>query len=128
MIIRKMDELSNDGRSIEWGNGQSHRFLVEKDGMGYSLTETHINPNTSSTLEYKNHLESCYCIGGGGKVVDDQTGEEHEIKAGTMYALDKHDRHQLVAGEDGMRLVCMFTPALRGNEVHKLNADGSSSY
>ncbi len=128
MIIRKMKDIQGTERDVAWGNGMSRRFLIEQDGMGYSLTDTQIAPNTVSTLEYRNHLEACYCIEGSGKVVDEQSGDEHEINVGTMYALDRHDRHQLVGGENGMRLVCMFTPALRGDEVHKLNADGSSSY
>lgn len=128
MIIRKMEDIQGTDRDVSWGNGKSRRFLIEKDGMGYSLTDTKIAPNTCSTLEYRNHLEACYCIDGSGKVVDEVTGEEHEISVGTMYALNRHDRHQLIGGEEGMRLVCMFTPALRGDEVHKLQDDGSSSY
>ncbi len=128
MIIRKLDDIDGTERDVFWGNGKSRRFLVERDGMGYSLTDTLIEANTSSTLEYCNHLEACYCISGSGKVVNDQTGEEHEVSVGTMYALDQHDKHQLIAGDDGLRLVCMFTPALRGDEVHSLSADGSSSY
>lgn len=128
MIIRKLNELQGTDRNVAWGNGMSRRFLTASDGMGYSLTDTQIAPNSCSVLEYRNHLEACYCIEGSGKVVDEQTGEEHEIEVGTMYALDKHDRHQLIGGAEGMRLVCMFTPALRGDEIHQLNADGSSSY
>ena len=128
MIIRSLSEINGSDRDVAWGNGLSRRFLIERDGMGYSLTDTQIDPNTCSTLEYTNHLEACYCIEGSGKVVDDTTGAEHVIEVGTMYALDQHDKHQLIAGEDGMRLVCVFTPALRGDEAHRLNADGSSSY
>ncbi|MFV0386841.1 ectoine synthase [Paracoccus sp. (in: a-proteobacteria)] len=128
MIIRTLDEIEGTERDVSWGNGKSRRFLIERDGMGYSMTDTQIAPNTCSVLEYRNHLETCYCVEGSGKVVDESTGAEHEITAGTMYALDRHDRHQLIGGENGMRLVCMFTPALRGDEVHDLNGDASSSY
>ena len=127
MIVRSLEDLPQKGLDIAWGNGRSRRFLVRDDGMGYSLTDTLIDPNTKSTLEYKNHLEACYCIAGSGKVIDEQTGEEHEIIAGTMYALNENDRHQIVTGDEGLRLVCMFTPALRGDEVHNLKGDGSSS-
>ena len=128
MIIRKLDEINNSERNVSWGNGLSRRFLIEADGMGYSLTDTIIDPGTVSELEYRNHLEACYCIEGDGKVVDLETGDEHAIHVGTMYALDRHDRHHLVGGENGMRLVCMFTPALRGDESHRLSGDGSSAY
>jgi len=128
MIIRTKSDVENNEFYVHWGNGTSYRFLTESDGMGYTLTETFVNPESCSVLEYQNHLEACYCIEGDGKVVDEKTGEEHIISAGTIYALDKHDKHQLIGGKNGMRLVCMFTPALNGRETHKLNADGSSSY
>ena len=38
-----------------------------------------------------------------------------------MYALDKRDAHYLLGGEDeDLRLVCMFTPALQGDEAPRL--------
>jgi L-ectoine synthase len=123
MLIRKLDEV----KTVEWGNGLSRRFLLESDGMGYTLTDTIINAGTTSRLEYKNHLEACYCIEGSGAVVE-MDGTRHELVPGTMYALDKHDMHDLIANPDGdMRLVCMFTPALTGDEAHHLTESGIHS-
>lgn len=127
MIIRSLEEIIGTARDVDWGNGNSRRFLIEKDGMNYSLTDTITKAGTRSLLEYKNHLEACYCIEGRGEVHDPATGEVHEISPGTMYALDKHDKHYLVANDD-LRLVCVFQPALNGDESHRLSADGSSSY
>ncbi len=62
MIVRKLSEILNTERDIAWGNGQSRRFLIETDGMGYSLTDTIISVGTESLLEYKNHMETCYCL------------------------------------------------------------------
>jgi L-ectoine synthase len=126
MIIRKLDEIVGSDRDVFWGNGQSRRFLLERDGMGYSLTDTVINAGSESLLEYKNHMEACYCIEGEGEV-EDMQGNVHPIKVGTMYALDKHDKHYLRA-KTTMRLVCVFTPPLAGKESHSLRADGSSAY
>ena len=95
--------------------------------MGYALTETIVNAGTSSLLEYKNHLEACYCIEGEGEVHDVATGEVHAIVPGTMYALDKHDKHYLVARSD-MKLVCVFNPPLNRTERHSLSASESSCY
>ena len=58
-------------------------------------------------------------------------GTEHEIVPGTIYALDQHDAHYLLASDDeDLRLVCMFTPALTGDEAHRLTESGmhSSAY
>ena len=120
MIIRKLEDV----KTVEWGNGLSRRFLLEKDGMGYTVTDTIVNKGTKSLLEYENHLEACYCIEGKGSVIE-MDGTEHEIVPGTIYALDKHDSHYLCASADeDLRLVCMFTPALTGDEHHTFGESG----
>lgn len=60
-------------------------------------------------------MEACYCIDGEGEVECD--GQLFLIKAGTMYALDKNDKHILRA-KTNMKLVCVFVPALKGQEKH----------
>jgi L-ectoine synthase len=127
MIVRSLKDLVGTPRDVDWGNGNSRRFLIEQDRMNFSLTDTICNAGSRSLLEYKNHLEACYCIEGQGEIHDPETGKVYPIYPGTMYALDKHDKHYLVASEE-LRLVCVFQPALRGDESHKLKEDGSSSY
>ena len=124
MIIRQLSEV----KTVEWGNGLSRRFLVAADRIGYTITDTVVRAGTKSLLEYRNHLEACYCIAGSGEVVD-MDGTSHPITVGTLYALDKHDAHYLIAAPDeDMRLVCVFTPALNGDEVHNLDEAQSSNY
>ncbi|MEV4315399.1 ectoine synthase [Actinocrispum sp. NPDC049592] len=124
MIIRHIDDV----KTVEWGNGLSRRFLLESDGMGYTVTDTLVRAGTKSHLEYRNHLEACYCIEGSGEVVD-MAGNSFPITPGTIYALDKHDPHYLIASpHEDLRLVCMFTPALRGDEAHNLDSDEFSEY
>lgn len=123
MIVRAIDDV----KTVEWGNGLSRRFLLEADGMGYSLTDTLVRAGTRSLLEYKRHLEACYCIEGYGSV-ETVDGRQFPLKPGVMYALDEHDPHYLVASDDeDLRLVCVFSPALNGNERHNLNG-GPSHY
>ncbi|GAA4414961.1 ectoine synthase [Actinokineospora soli] len=117
MIVRKFTDVT----PVEWGNGTSRRFLTQSDGMGYTLTDTLVRAGTRSPLHYLNHLEACFCIAGSGMVVDSE-GNEYPIERGTMYALDKHDAHHLVASPtEDLRLVCVFTPALVGNEAHRFD-------
>ncbi|MFB7257533.1 ectoine synthase [Streptomyces nojiriensis] len=124
MIVRKLDDV----RCIDWGNGLSRRFLTESDGLGYTVTDTIVLAGTKSRLEYRRHLEACYCIEGSGEVVD-TAGNSHPITPGTLYALDKHDAHWLIASpHEDLRLVCVFTPALRGDEVHSLDSTEFSQY
>lgn len=124
MIVRKLENVAG----VEWGNGLSRRFLTQSDGVGYSVTDTVVKAGTKSRLEYRNHLETCYCIEGSGEVVD-QAGNSHPITPGTLYALDQHDAHWLIASpHEDLRLVCVFTPALHGNETHNLDSPDFSQY
>ncbi|MDS1272464.1 ectoine synthase [Lipingzhangella sp. LS1_29] len=124
MIIRDLANV----RTVEWGNGLSRRFLLQEDGLGYSLTDTIVWAGTKSRLEYPNHLEACYCIEGSGQVVE-LDGTSHPITVGRVYALDQHDPHFLIASEhEDLRLVCVFSPALRGDEVHNLDGQTHSTY
>jgi L-ectoine synthase len=124
VIIRHIQDV----QAVEWGNGLSRRFLTEADGLGYTITDTVVRAGTKSQLEYRNHLEACYCISGHGEVVD-MAGTSYPITPGTLYALDQHDAHFLVAGRhEDLRLVCVFSPALRGDEVHTLVGDQYSAY
>jgi L-ectoine synthase len=124
MLIRKLDEV----KCVEWGNGLSRRFLLDADGMGYTVTDTIVRAGTKSLIEYKNHLEACYCIEGSGSVIE-MDGTEHKIEVGTMYALDNRDPHYLLGSDhEDLRLVCMFTPALQGDEAHDFEADEPSVY
>jgi L-ectoine synthase len=124
MIVRNIDTVP----TVEWGNGLSRRFLVAGDNVGYTITDTVVRAGTKSRLEYRNHLEACYCIEGSGEVIE-LDGTSHPLVPGTLYALDEHDPHFLVASpHEDLRLVCVFTPALRGDEVHSLDEHVSSAY
>lgn len=124
MIIRDIENV----KTVDWGNGLSRRFLLASDGVGYSITDTTVRAGTKSRLEYRNHLESCYCIGGSGEVVE-LDGTSHPITPGRMYALNENDAHYLVASpHEDLRLVCVFSPALSGGEVHSLDEHNSSAY
>jgi L-ectoine synthase len=125
MIYTNLEDVVGSNRDVAWGNGQSRRFLIEQDGMGYSLTDTVINAGTESLLEYKNHMETCYCIEGEGEV--ETNGVVYPIKPGSMYALNRNDKHYLRATTT-MRLVCVFNPPLKGNESHSLTGQASSCY
>jgi L-ectoine synthase len=124
MIVRALPDV----KTVDWGNGLSRRFLLESDGLGYTVTDTIVGAGTRSPLKYKRHLEACYCIEGSGEVVD-ANGTRHAVVPGTLYALDEHDPHYLCASDDeDLRLVCVFSPALKGDERHSLDAADFSHY
>ena len=121
MKIVDVNNMSSD-RSVEFHAGVSHRVLLEKDGMGYTMTKTVIQPGKKVFQHYKNHLESCYCASGNGTLTDHKTGEEHAITEGVTYVLDANDPHWFEAHQETV-LICVFNPPLTGQEIHQ--EDGS---
>lgn len=124
MFIRSRKDVE----TVEWGGGTSERLITAKDDMGFAVAHTVVRAGTESKLEYKNHLEACYCIAGSGEV-EDTEGNIYPITPGTIYVLDEHDPHYLRGGKDeDLVLVSVFNPAITGDEVHQLDGDGFSSY
>lgn len=126
MIVLDANDLHGSARDASGPGWSSLRMLVKSDNMGFSMNETIVQAGASLTLEYKNHLEGCYCVSGAGRVTDHATGNVLEIKTGVLYGLDQHDNHTLTV-DDGMDvfLISVFNPTLQGDEVH--GEDGSYS-
>ena len=123
MIVRNFEELEPSGRYAEKsGVWSSARYLLKEDGVGFTLTQTTLAAGQGLELEYKNHIEANLVIEGEAVLTELATGTKYRLLPGSMYALDEHDRHHMQAITD-MRIVCVFTPALTGNETH--DEDGS---
>lgn len=118
MIVITADSLTDTERHASGPGWESRRLVVRDDGMDVSVHETRILEGAELHLEYRNHFETNYCFEGEGEVVNKTTGEVFPIRAGTLYALDKHDPHILRATKGDLRLVCTFTPPLQGTETH----------
>lgn len=128
MFVRSLKDVEATDFFVNWGNGTSHRLLTEKDGMGFTVCHTVVKAGSESLLEYRNHLEACYCIAGEGEV-EDMQGRRYPIKVGDIYVLDKHDKHYLRGGKDqDLILVSVFNPPLKGTERHSLKGEQGSAY
>lgn len=126
MIVVEKSQIEGSARDAAGPGWSSLRLLIKSDGMGFSMTETKVMPGAELTLQYKNHIEACFCISGQATVTETLTGTQHDIKPGTLYAPDQHDPHVLkVTSAEPLLLVCVFSPALEGSEVH--GPDGSYS-
>ncbi|GIX27729.1 MAG: L-ectoine synthase [Burkholderiales bacterium] len=117
MIVRRVSDVLGTERDVHAPNWVSRRLLLKQDGMGFSLHETIIHAGTETSMWYRHHLEAVFCVEGEGEVETLTDGAIHSITPGTLYALDRHDKHVLRARTD-MRLVCVFNPPLTGAEVH----------
>ncbi len=124
MIVRNLKQAAESGRQIfsPDGNWDSVRLLLKDDQMGFSFHITTIYEGADFKMHYQNHLESVYCISGRGEVETLSDGKVYPITPGTIYILDKHDKHVLRAFQE-LSLACVFNPPLSGKEVH--NAEGA---
>jgi L-ectoine synthase len=117
MIVRRLNDMLGTDQEVDTPNWTSRRLLLKPDNMGFSMHDTLIKAGTETPMWYKYHLEAVYCVGGEGEIEDLATGTVHQLGDGTLYALDKHDRHILRARTD-LRMICVFNPPLTGREVH----------
>ena len=123
MIVRSLGDVVGTERDVAGDGWRSRRLLLRRDGMGSSLHDTLVEAGAEMEMEYRHHLEACYVLEGEAEVEDLASGERHALRPGTVYALDRHDRHVMRVASD-LRLVCVFNPALTGTETH----DDSGSF
>ena len=123
MIVRKLEDAERTGRRVVTAGWESTRLLLKNDNMGFSFHITTIYEGAVLPMHYQNHLESVYCISGRGEVETEDDGAVYSVEPGTIYVLDKHDKHILRAFTE-MRMACVFNPPLNGKEVH----DESGAY
>lgn len=117
MIVRRLNEAEKTERRVVAENWESVRLVLANDNMGYSFHITTIYAGTATEMEYRNHLETVYCMSGEGTVETLADGQIHAIEPGAVYVLDKHDRHILRARTE-LKLACVFNPPVTGQEVH----------
>ena len=124
MIVRELNEANNSTRRVVSpdGNWESTRMLLKEDNMGFSFHITTIYKGADFRMHYQNHLESVYCMSGTGEIENLEDNTVHPIKEGTLYILEKHDKHILRAHTE-MKMACVFNPPLNGKEVH--NKEGA---
>ena len=122
MIVKQLDDIIGSESDIDTATWRSYRLLLKKDGMGFSMHHTVIKAGTETYIWYKNHVEAVYCIQGDGEIEVIDSNDVYPITKGTLYALNRHEKHKLRAKSD-MHMVCVFNPPITGREVHQ--EDGS---
>jgi L-ectoine synthase len=115
-----LSEIEGTERDVRAETWQSRRFVLAREGVGFSFHETVMYAGTETPMWYANHVEAVYCVGGEGELVNEETGETHRVADGTMYLLDGHEHHRMRPKTD-MRLICVFNPPVTGAEVHDEN-------
>jgi len=124
MKVKQLDtmHLLEPNRCVIGKGFESIRFILEEDGMGFSLHKTIIPKGGPYNWHYKKHKEACYCVKGQGEIVNLDNGNRFSITVDSIYILDNYDNHTFEAFED-VELISVFNPPCKGNEIHK--EDGS---
>ncbi len=119
MIVRSLEDIDGTEGDVKAPTFFTKRFLLRKDKMGFSLHDTTLFAGTNTYIWYKHHLEAVYCIEGEADIEVQPDGPTYHISPGIMYALNGHEKHYLRVGPDkDFRAICVFNPALTGQEVH----------
>ena len=122
MIVKTLEDVLGTKGEAHGDKWHSMRLLHAEDGMGVTLTDSILEAGFEMILWQKNHLEACYCLEGRGTVEELDGGKVHQIRPGTLCAMNNHDRHRIRITKR-TRVICTFFPALTGTEVH--DEDGS---
>ena len=117
MIVRRLEDLLNTENDVRGDTWTSRRLLLRKDNVGFSLHDTIMKAGTETTMWYKNHIEAVYCIEGEGQLESLEDGQVYALRPGTLYVLNKHDKH-IVRPKTDVRMVCVFNPPVTGRETH----------
>ncbi|MCF8565249.1 ectoine synthase [Alicyclobacillus tolerans] len=117
MIVRRLEDLLNTENDVRGDTWTSRRLLLRKDNVGFSLHDTIMKAGTETTMWYKNHIEAVYCIEGEGQMESLEDGQVYALRPGTLYVLNKHDKH-IVRPKTDVRMVCVFNPPVTGRETH----------
>jgi|SRR5450756_672302 L-ectoine synthase len=117
LIVRSISKITDTDRDVSTPNWRSKRIVLADDGSGFSLHETEMYANTVNEFCYSRHIEAVLVVEGNGLLVDCASGARWDLQPGVMYMLDNHDRHQVLPATD-IRMICVFSPALTGREVH----------
>lgn len=120
MIVTQLQDLDGTERDVTSQNWRSRRMVLAREGVGFSFHDTVIYAGTTSTFHYQNHVEAVYCVQGRGTLTNEETGEVHELRDGTLYLLDGNEKHT-VRAEEELRMACVFNPPVTGREVHDEN-------
>jgi len=119
MKVIDLKNIVGTDRDVYPTGCRSVRFLIESDGMGFSVHKTIIPKGGPHHWYYPHHVEACYCVSGYGILTEIATGNKYEIFPDTLYALQKDD-HTFEAVENTV-LISIFNPPVSGDEVHDEN-------
>jgi mannose-6-phosphate isomerase-like protein (cupin superfamily) len=82
-----------------------------------SLAEASLEPGQGTQRHYHARSEEIYLITDGGGVLE-VDGESDEVRPGDAIRIPPGARHELVAGLNGARLLCMCSPPYSHDDTY----------
>jgi L-ectoine synthase len=120
VIVRSLEDVEDTDDDIKTEKWRSRRIILAREKLGFSVHETTLYAGTVNDFWYANHIEAVFITSGEGEVENKGTGEVYQLRPGTIYVLNDHDKHQ-VRPLTEIKCVCVFNPPVTGREVHDEN-------
>ena len=121
MLVRTEEQLESQGQVISISHGKSTalRWITQRDGLNFSLSEARSNHEGFSDLWYKNHWEANFVRTGTAVLEDRSTGEQWNLEPGVLYCVGPKDKHRIIRGKNAnVRIISVFNPPIVGQETH----------
>ena len=130
-LMKNLSDVIDSDRNVFFERGYSRRFLAAPDGFNISVHNTLCHANNSTRLHYQHNVEAVYWIKGQGEYALQTGAQKHEFNPekhrGTLFLLE-NDAHVVKIGSADSIAICLFFPALKGNERLKFDQESGSSY
>jgi L-ectoine synthase len=119
IVVSSPGDLQVMGRAKRSASGNSDllRYLLARDGMGFTISDCRITAGRRNRLWYRNHWEANLILDGLGSVEDLASGTVTALTPGVFYCVGPDDRH-VVRTETPLHLLSIFNPPLAGDERH----------
>ncbi len=120
MYVINRDDLNDTDRDVQSETWRDRRMVLGREGVGFSFPRhRHLRRHALDVPLPEPH-RSRVLRAGRGTLTDEETGKTYPLSDGTMYLLDGHEKHTVVANTE-LRMACVFNPPVTGREVHDEN-------
>ena len=121
MIVKTYDGLAGTENETELKGGVAltRRFLLEEDGVGFTLSDIRFGPADGTQLWYKNHIEANYVIEGEG--ILEELGLETHDRLVVVNKMDQASRPMVSALKRVTRGVAVSALQKEGFDVTKIS-------
>ena len=106
-LIRNINDTPTKPVEMQGVKGVKMAVMAgREDGVpNFAMRHFHVEPNGHAPHHSHDYEHEVYVVEGGGTVLLE--GQAHPIKAGDVVYIPADEEHQLRAGEQGMRFLCL---------------------